>query len=76
MPYPQANNSKIVIPNNLLDRDIADCMGFDVVAADGVSYTMVRNRPSNIKLAGQLEFLASLPPGRIAQAKAVAKVIS
>jgi hypothetical protein len=75
MAYPPANNSKIKIPKNMVDRDIADANGFDVVAADGSSYTLVRNRPSNIKLVGHAEFLASLPPSRIAQAEAAVQIL-
>jgi hypothetical protein len=75
MAYPEPINSRIVIPKNMIDRDIADAHGFDVALADGTTYTMVRNRPSNIRLAGHDGFLASLPPSRIAEAKAAIRIL-
>jgi hypothetical protein len=75
MVYPQQNGSMIAIPKNPIDRDIADANGFDVTSADGTTYTMVRRRPDNIKFVGQAEFLASLPPSRIAEAEAAVRVM-
>ena len=76
MGYPQALHTRIRIPNNIVDRDIADCNGFEVESADGRSYTMVRRRPAGMTFVGQPEFLASLPASRIAEAEAVIKVLS
>jgi hypothetical protein len=75
MTYPESNNSQIVIPKNVIDRDIADAHGFDVTSVGGTTYTMIRNRPSNIKLSGHAEFLASLPPSRIAEAEAAVRIL-
>lgn len=75
MAYPQALQTRIKIPNNIVDRDIADCNGFEVEAADCQSYTMVRRRPPGMMFVGQPEFLASLPPSRISEAEAVIKVL-
>ncbi len=75
MAYPESINSQILIPKNMIDRDIADAHGFDVASIDSTTYTMVRNRPSNIRLAGHDEFLASLPSSRIAEAKAAVRVL-
>ena len=75
MAYPEYLNSKIVIPKNALDRDIADAHGFDVASADSTTYTLVRNRPENIKLLGHAEFLRSLPRSRIAEALAAIRIL-
>lgn len=75
MTYPESNNSRIVIPKDITDRDIADAHGFDVVSADSTTFTMIRNRPNHIKLAGHAEFLGSLPPSRVAQAWAAVRVL-
>jgi hypothetical protein len=76
MAYPQELNSKIKIRNNFWYRNIADCEGFDVVEVGPISLTLVRNRPSTIKLAGQAEFLASLPSELISAALADVTVVS
>jgi hypothetical protein len=76
MAYPQELNSKIKIRNDLLYRDIADVEGFDVIHGDPTILTLVRNRPSGIKFAGQAEFIASLPADLIASAAANVIVIS
>jgi hypothetical protein len=75
MAYPEYINSRIVIPKNMIDRDIADAHGFDVASAGNTTYTLVRNRPSNIQLAGHAEFLASLPSSRIAEAEAAVRIL-
>ena len=75
MTYPRAINSKIVIPNNLIDRDIADANGFDVIFGTPTALTMVRNRPDHIKFVGHAEFLASVPPHRMAEAEAAVRVL-
>jgi len=75
MAYPEYINAQIVIPKNMIDRDIADAYGFNVASADSTTYTMVRNRPSNIRFAGHSEFLASLPSGRIAEAEAAVRIL-
>jgi hypothetical protein len=76
MPYPSSLNSRIVIPKNITDRDIADARGFDVESADGVKYIMVRRRPENLTLAGHLEFLANIPLDRLAQAEAAVRILN
>ena len=75
MAYPEPINSRIVIPKNIVDRDIADAHGFDVVLADSTTYKMVRNRPSNIRLSGHNEFLASLPSSRLVEAKTAIRIL-
>jgi hypothetical protein len=74
MDYPEALQARIKIPNNLIDRDIADCHGYDVEHSDSSSYTMVRRRPVGMMFVGQPEFLASLPQSRIAEAKAAIRL--
>lgn len=76
MAYPYALQTKIKVPYNIIDRDIADCNGFEVEAADCQSYTMVRRRPPGLTFVGQPEFLASLPASRIAEAEAAIQVLS
>ncbi|WP_316203935.1 hypothetical protein [Bradyrhizobium sp. SZCCHNS3051] len=75
MGYPQELNSKIRIRKNTLFRDIADAEGFDVISLDGSTITLTRNRPVNIKLAGHLEFIASLPVDVIAAAAADVRIV-
>jgi hypothetical protein len=75
MSYPHEINSMISITKNPIDHDVADCEGFDVVSSDATKYTMVRRRPSNVKLAGQAEFLASLARSRIAEAEAAIRTL-
>lgn len=70
MSYPQSLGSIIVIPKNIVDRDIADTNGFDVIFENPTLITMARRRPDHIKFLGHVEFLASLPPERIEQAEA------
>jgi len=76
MGYPQALQSKIKVPYNIIDRDIADSNGFEVESADCTAYTMVRRRPPGLTFVGQPEFLASLPPSRIAEAEAAIQILS
>lgn len=52
MMYPQALQTRIKVPYGIVDRDIADCNGFDVESADGQSYVMVRRRPFGLTFVG------------------------
>ncbi|MGJ4941673.1 hypothetical protein ACQR1W_13955 [Bradyrhizobium sp. HKCCYLS1011] len=76
MAYPQELSAKIKIRKNTLFRDIADAEGFDEIASDSSSITLIRNRPVNVKLAGHVEFLASLPRDVIAAAVAGVEIVT